>query len=240
MKLFVISLVRSNDRRQLIEGNLVRLGLTFEIFNGIDAGLGEHVGLSRYSEAATLHDFHRPLAEGEVGCFASHYRLWQQCIKAGEPFVILEDDTVVDDGFVQALEAVPGLLPDFPLVRLGITAEGAGTAHLRDLALGYELVSLAPGTYGTQCYVLSSVAAKALVEHAAVWTLPVDIYIDRPQKHGIGCYGLRPYFVRHADQTAYPSLIGDERYGLRPDPSVKIQIQIEDFLVQRGRKLLNV
>lgn len=240
MKVAVINLVRSKDRRKLIESNLARIGLTFEFFAGIDASRGEHVGITQYNEAGAWRDLHRPMSAGEIGCFASHYLLWQRCVEAGEPLVIMEDDVAVDDGFVLALETASELISTFPLIRLGLTAEGAGTAPILSLPHDFELVSLAPWTFGTQCYILSDVVAKAFLEHAPVWSLPVDIYIDRTQIHGIGSYGLRPYFVRHADQTAYPSVIGDERYGHWPrgDRDAKIKSIVERFLAERGRKLI--
>lgn len=238
MKIAVINLARSKDRRELIEGNLARLGIAFDVFEGIDGCRGELAGISQYDEAVALRDFKRPLAAGEIGCFASHYLLWQRCIEAREPLVIMEDDVLVDDGFDRALETVSDLISTFPLIRLGLSAEAAGTTQILSLPHGFELVSLAPGTYGTQCYILSDIAAKALVEHATFWSMPVDIYFDRPEIHGIGSYGLSPYFVRHADQTVYPSVIGDERYGLWPqDPAVKIRSQLERFLAERGRRL---
>src|SRR5208283_1637519 len=196
---------------------------------------GEHVAFSQYQATAVPSDFHRPLSAGEIGCFASHYLLWRRCIEAREPFVIMEDDAVVDDGFVRALETASELLPAYPLVRLGLTAEGAGSAPILSLPHGFELASLASGTYGTQCYILSDVGAKALLEHAAVWSVPVDIYLDRPLIHGIGSYGLRPYCVRHADQDAYPSVIGRDRYGPWPqDQPSKIKSLVERFLAERG------
>ncbi len=238
MKIVVINLVRSTDRRERIEANLARLGLGFEFFDGIDAGRGEHRGISRYTEAAALRNYHRPLSGGEIGCFASHYLLWQRCIEARKPLVIMEDDAVLDEGFVRTLETASELISTFPLVRLGLSWEAAGSEVVLPLPHGFELVSLAPGTYGTQCYILSEVAATALVDHAAVWSLPVDIYFDRPQIHGLASYGLRPYFVRQADPSVHPSVIGDERYGLRPqDPAVKIRSEVEKFLAERGRRL---
>jgi glycosyl transferase family 25 len=216
MKVAVINLVRSKDRRELIEANLARIGVTFELFAGIDASLGEHVGISRYNEAAARRDLYRPMAAGEIGCFASHYLLWQRCVAAREPLVIMEDDVEVDDEFVLALDTASKLMPAFPLIRLGLTREGEGTAPVLCLPHDFELASLGPLTLGTQCYLLSPVGARALLEHAAVWSLPVDIYLDRTQIHGIVNYGLRPYFVRHADISALPSVIGDERYGHWP------------------------
>jgi glycosyl transferase, family 25 len=216
MRIAVINLARSKDRRELIQSNLARIGLAFELFAGIDGFRGEHVGISRYSEAAAWRDLYRPMTVGEIGCLASHYLLWQRCMDAREPFVIMEDDVEVDNLFVHALETASVLLPVFPLIRLGLLAEADGTAPVLCLPHDFELVSLGPETYGTQCYILSHVGARALLEHAAVWSLPVDTYLDRAQIHGIGKYGLRPYFVRHADSSVLPSVIGDERFGEWP------------------------
>ncbi len=217
MRVAVINLVRSKDRREWMECNLARIGLRFEIFAGIDAFRGEHAGISRYNEAAARRDLHRPMAAGEIGCFASHYLLWQRCMNAREPFVIMEDDVEVDDGFPVALDIASKLISIFPLIRLGLTREGDGTAPVLCLPDNFELVSLGSWSFGGQCYIVSPVGAKALLEHAAVWSLPADIYLDRTRIHGIGNYGLRPYFVRHADKSAgLPSVIGDERYGHWP------------------------
>ena len=40
-----------------------------------------------------------PLTKGEVGCFLSHWRLWEKCIELNEPILILEDDAVCTDRF---------------------------------------------------------------------------------------------------------------------------------------------
>src|SRR5579862_3215260 len=133
MTIAVINLARSKDRRELIEATFARLGLGFEFFAGIDAWRGEHVRFSQHIATEFGSDYFRPLSAAEIGCFASHYLLWQRCMEAREPLVIMEDDVVVDDGFVLALETATELLPAFPLVRLGILREGVGTSPILPL-----------------------------------------------------------------------------------------------------------
>ena len=61
--------------------------------------------------------------------------------------------------------------------------------------------------------------------------------MNRRLIHGIGDYGLRPYFVRHADQAAYPSVIGDERYATgQQDRASKVKSLVRRFLAERGRE----
>jgi glycosyl transferase family 25 len=177
------------------------------------------------------------LTVGEIGCFASHYVLWQRCLEANEPFVIMEDDVLLDEGFVRALEAASELTATCPLLRLGLSYEGPNSTAVSSVLHGFELVLLAPRTYGTQCYVLSSAGAQALLGRAGAWWMPVDDYLNCFPIHGLRSYGLRPYPVRLADQTAYPSVIGDERYSPWPqDPSLrKIESLVKKFLAERRR-----
>lgn len=39
------------------------------------------------------------LRPGVIGCFYSHYRLWQKCIELDEPILIFEDDVIFERGF---------------------------------------------------------------------------------------------------------------------------------------------
>ena len=40
-----------------------------------------------------------PLTKGEVGCFLSHWHLWNKCIEKNEPIIVLEDDAILTDKF---------------------------------------------------------------------------------------------------------------------------------------------
>ena len=182
---------------------------------------------------AAWRDLGRPFAPGEIGCFASHYVLWQRCLQSQEPFVIMEDDIAVEDGFVRALAAASAPM-QIPIATARPQREGDNSAPVVSVNEELEVVSLASGTFGTQCYALSNAGARALLAHGAVWSLPVDIYLDRTEIHGLGSFGLRPYFVTHGDQTAYPSLIGDQRYGPWPEnPLPKIRSQVRRFVAER-------
>lgn len=37
---------------------------------------------------------------GIIGCFDSHYRLWQKCVELAEPILIFEDDASIIRGFI--------------------------------------------------------------------------------------------------------------------------------------------
>jgi GR25 family glycosyltransferase involved in LPS biosynthesis len=37
---------------------------------------------------------------GIIGCFDSHYRLWQKCVELNEPILIFEDDVIIDRPYI--------------------------------------------------------------------------------------------------------------------------------------------
>jgi GR25 family glycosyltransferase involved in LPS biosynthesis len=44
--------------------------------------------------------FQKILRPGVIGCFYSHYRLWQKCIELNEPIFIFEDDVLFERGYI--------------------------------------------------------------------------------------------------------------------------------------------
>lgn len=40
------------------------------------------------------------LRPGVIGCFYSHYRLWQKCVELNEPILIFEDDVIFEREFI--------------------------------------------------------------------------------------------------------------------------------------------
>jgi hypothetical protein len=91
-----------------MESSLGRLGLEFEFFRGVDAGLREHESVSRYDPTAALRDHLEPLTIGEIGCFASHYLVWHLFAQASEPVVVMEVQRILHSSFW--LTAGPNLM----------------------------------------------------------------------------------------------------------------------------------
>jgi len=233
VKTIVINLERSHKRRELMQRNLDHLHVDFEFFRGIDAWQGEHLSLSRHDERASIIDHRKPLTIGEVGCFASHYLLWQRCAMAREPFVILEDDVMISEEFPRVLSAARELIGRLRLIRLGIVWDKnqhwrIGHSH------GFEVCQYPTrGIAGTQGYVVSPEGASNLVAHAAVWSLPVDHYMSSDERHGVHSFGIHPLPVTHADQEAYPTVVGTDRHWAR------MKLQVMEFLAGRAARKLN-
>jgi len=112
---------------------------------------------------------------GVMGCFDSHYRLWQECVKIDEPILIWEDDIILTRKYE------PVDWEDVLIVALGHPTKSVRWMHLLDnpqgeaQALGYKSPSM-PGCCG---YAIKPHAAKRLLETYASTFRPADNAINR-------------------------------------------------------------
>lgn len=114
LKIFVINLARSLDRREHVAQMMAQFGLDFEFFNATDGRqltaeqlkrcqLQPQIVLPLRFGRKTI--FENQLTPAEVGCAFSHLRLYQHIIDLGlEEAVILEDDIVLYPPALLALE----------------------------------------------------------------------------------------------------------------------------------------
>lgn len=195
LPVFLINLDRSPDRLAAMRAQLHRLGVPFERIPAVD-------GRALSSEDAARNPpsrIHRPLRPGEMGCFGSHRRFWSLVCERGlTAAVVLEDDVLVDDDFVQALAEIEASLPRHGLVRLmtlvrktTVPIEKIGRHRIEE-PLAFSRCS------GTQGYVITREAAARLVAESRVWRLPVDNFLDKSWVHGIPARQIHPPVLRCA------------------------------------------
>lgn len=193
MDIRIINLERSPDRRESALRQMAGLGLAATVSKAVD---GATVELDRYRPflPAENHFVRRSLSGGEIGCFASHHRLWQECVAAGAPMLILEDDCLIAPDARGVIDRLPELLRRFRYVRLsGILPRAfRKVATLPD---GRSVALFGKGPLGTVAYALTPEAASGLLAHAMTWREPVDNYIDSFWIHGILPFGILPYPV---------------------------------------------
>ncbi|EIL9245073.1 glycosyltransferase family 25 protein, partial [Campylobacter coli] len=184
MKVFIINLERSLDRKEHMKKQIQKLfeknpslknKLEFIFFKAIDAKNKEHLEFKDHFPWWASWVLGRELSDGEKACFASHYKLWQECVKLDEPIIILEDDVEFSDEFLNnGVEYIDELLKSkYEYIRL---------CYLFDKRLYF----LNEGGYylsfeklaGTQGYVLQVSAAMKFLKYAKNWIYAVDDYMD--------------------------------------------------------------
>jgi glycosyl transferase, family 25 len=196
MRVFVVSLERSADRRAEVRAALDRAGIGFEFFDAIDGSESGFLHSDRADPRVTKARKGWTLTNGQLACFASHLCLWHKCIDLGEPVVVLEDDVEPDEGAKHAMALAFEHADRYGFIKL---------ASLRDVRFrpsvklddGHWIGRYRRNTCGTQAYIVAPDAAGAFARHADRFLEPVDDYMEKPWLHGVKTYSVRPSLFSH-------------------------------------------
>ena len=182
MKIFVLNLKRSKDRRVLIKKELDHLEMPFSFFNAID---GKLIKLSYQKEMSKLRfEAYRnienlksriTLSHGHVGCALSHIKIYSHIVKKKIPLtLVLEDDCEINENLKKTM-ADPLLLKlarngGFEVLNLGcVKREGIYMPILsffgRKKIYNDQIIGRPARTLpGANCYLLTLNGAKKLLE----------------------------------------------------------------------------
>ncbi|WP_104640347.1 glycosyltransferase family 25 protein, partial [Helicobacter bizzozeronii] len=154
----------------------------------------------------------KAMSAGELGCYASHYSLWQKCIQLDEPIVILEDDICLKPHFFERL--------DF------LQAQGTRLGYVRFMHLhnhckiptAYPNISeidyLTEGI-GTQGYYLTPKVARKFIKASQKWVMPVDWVLDNHYLHGVKNLVIEPHIIEKNEGMQDSNIT---RFGNRKPP----------------------
>ncbi len=202
MKVFIINLERSLDRKEYMQRQIQKLfeknpdlknKLEFIFFKAVDAKNKEHLEFKQHFPWWASWVLGRELSDGEKACFASHYKLWQECVKIDESIIILEDDVEFSDEFLNNGEEYIEELSksEYEYVRFCYLFDKKFYPLNKNYLLSFEKLA------GTQGYVLKPSAAKKFIKYAKRWIYPVDDYMDMFYKHKVLNIVKKPLLLKH-------------------------------------------
>jgi glycosyl transferase, family 25 len=220
----VISLERAG-RREGIAHTLLAHGVDFSFVDAVDAQefqAGELASL--YDDAAARSRYGRSLSEGEVACFLSHRRLWQEVANSGHSAIVLEDDALLESDFFDRVVPWPeeklARLADVVLLgrsKLSKSAERR-TYLCEPLKCAERIAGMNIGspfkqwTSGAVGYWISARGATRALAHSAG---PIRALLDDWPWHrdegGMIIKEARPYVVWEAFETMTSELEGRRR-----------------------------
>ena len=192
LPLYVINLPASVDRRASIQRQAAALGIEITLWDAVN-GSESHPLFAKVDEKRRMACKGRPFRPGEIGCWASHYLLWQKCVDSGRPMVVFEDDIAIDPRFLDVLRDLPSLPDSVGYFRLN-AADRSSSPWVQ--FGGFVLHRYWRSPFGAFGYYLAPSAAEKFLRHADRWVLPVDDYMDLAWLHGVECLGLKPGLVR--------------------------------------------
>lgn len=205
LPIFIISLPQAKERRAHAARQMDELGLACEFFDACDGADGTAEFRRIDHEAFVLHTG-REITPGEIGCYASHKRLWRVCVERDEPILIMEDDFRLEPAFGEAVHAASQLVRDLGFLRLQDERRGASKPLMTWRRFRVERYTKTP--HCAMCYAVTPALARRWLELFEDFTAPVDVVLKHVWLFDNPMYCLRPYTVRSGD-LSFDSMIGE-------------------------------
>ncbi|XP_068970482.1 glycosyltransferase 25 family member [Bombus flavifrons] len=182
--IYMINLLRRPERRERMHKLFKELGIRVETHDAVDGRILNQSVLEKLGieiMAGYTDPYHnRPMTMGEIGCFLSHYNIWNKVIENGfKSIIVLEDDVRFEPFFRQKVNYILRELKDlqfeWDLVYLGRKRLAESAESWID---GSKYLVHAGYSYWTLGYILSTSGAKKLIEAMPLkQLLPVDEYL---------------------------------------------------------------
>lgn len=211
MKVVVISLKRSPERREYIKKQLDDLNIEFEFFDAVDGRVEPpHPIFENYDYAKRLWLTNgRMPSKGEMGCYASHYLIWEECVNSNRSILVIEDDVTLSPELGHHISTIESELEEFGFLRLE-------SEHRKCQLLGkketeeYQIFFMTNNFGGTISYAIHPSAARKLLSCGGKWCLPVDNYIGSAYLHKMPSYLFKPVLVSNPDDFETTIQLGEE------------------------------
>ena len=208
----VISLPDAGDRRALFTARAAGTSLPWRWF---DARRELGPGLEHDPDEAIVSKG-RPMYPGELGCYASHFAAWTEFLEgSADQLLVLEDDTIVDWGFLAKVAAVDLEAAGIVYLRLYAKRPCAFRTLLQNaIERQRSVIEFLDRPLGTQGYLLTRAGARRLVPHCRRVRRPIDDELDRSWDHGIPTLCVFPFPVIEESTASSIDAARWERYRM--------------------------
>lgn len=234
MKIVVINLATSPERREASRIEMEKHGLEFEFVEGWTGQRAVEEGLVKVNHDRYAVRTGAKITDGKIGCLASHLVVWKMAIEIQEPILILEDDFVLTDQFHEALSNADRWITRYGMIRF-YSSGHKGT--LIDSKGSIELRRFTKAPYTGLGYAVSPEAAAKLVNNFGEFIEPHDFYIKRYWLHKQPDYQIYPDVMHHnahADTTTI-----EVGLQIKRTPILRIRRLWDQICNSSGRKLYN-
>lgn len=214
MKIYIINLKKAVEKRERMQVQLDRLGLTNYEF--IEAVYG--ADLTSEFIQANVDDYPAcSLTPGEVGCSLSHIAIYNQISEQKLPYaMILEDDIILPDDFPELLVAIKASI-DIPQSKIITFGEANKISLLRKYSSFKEYGEYTAVTaFCAYAYVINLAAAQSLSKYLLPIQYEADMFIHFRENGWLDQFNVfYPQYVRPIEEYAELSDLMEERLILK-------------------------
>ncbi|KAG1708447.1 Procollagen galactosyltransferase 2 [Nymphon striatum] len=226
-QMYMINLERRSDRRKNMMAAFREIGFEVKVIEAVD---GKKLNFSSLEQQITqlpgyLDPYNdREMKLGEIGCFLSHYKIWQEIVKNKyKRVIIFEDDVKFHEAFRKnfkiAIDEADGIDKNWELLYLGRKIMRSGENYMPGAS---KLVNISY-SHWTIAYALTYSGAKKLLDEDPLAKLvPADEYLpimynrhprlewmSQFEKRDLKAYGIYPTLVEPTHYIGDPGYITD-------------------------------
>lgn len=204
--IFIINLEKSTERKQFILSQFSKLNqslatpISFEFFTAINGK--ENPDFYLFKKYNARKHFQRKgyqLTLSQLGCFASHYLLWEKCVELNQSVIVLEDDAIIHPEFAQVYSFISSSENTFEFFWLSPPSPAKRNQSSK---LIYSLKDNKHSIYqyykswaNATGYYITPQAAQKFLKQCKEWIYEVDTTMERYWENKVDVLGLRPFCI---------------------------------------------
>jgi glycosyl transferase family 25 len=201
VRIYVINLDRSPQRLEEITKQLSNFDLTFQRITATDGKLATPQQKALLDEGKYHLKHGKTSLPGELGCYLSHVEAISEFLKSDNLFaVILEDDAIIENGFVQVLQHLAHNSKQWDMVKLSGVHSGT-PASVQRINEYHRLSVMFSKCTGSSAYMINRHAAQSYIDKLLPMTLPYDHEFDKGWSYNIKVRAVTPFVVSHNVQA---------------------------------------
>ena len=199
LMVLLINLDRSTQRRAQMVQRLENIGLDYQVLSAIDGSSQCEQLLPTVDAGAFRWHTGRGILPGEIGCYHSHLKAWQQLLDSPcQVLLVLEDDMVFKPDFAQALVTSLRGAEHWDILKL---AKIRAKQPVRQGFLGdYSLNAYIGAATGFGAYLIHRTTAQRLLPQMLPIRAPIDRELERVHRYDIRHFGLEPFPCQAHDE----------------------------------------
>ena len=196
--IFVINMPHSIERKNKIKSQLSELNLTATYIEAVVGKELSRTAIDSLYDAKKNHFlYHRKLTLGEIGCYASHRKAWEQFLKGNHEWaLVLEDDILINKNIIKSIQATD-YINHADIIKLSDNRNNA-PAQKTNLPNGMQCISYKKVPNCATGYLISRSGARKLLSRQSFFR-PVDIDMQFHSELKLILIGLLPYCIKEAD-----------------------------------------
>ncbi|WP_296102527.1 glycosyltransferase family 25 protein [uncultured Agrobacterium sp.] len=199
LAVYLINMADAHERRLGMSERLSAIGLTAERIEAVD-GRALTFPIPQFSGISYKLLHGRRTCPPEVGCYLSHVECARRLLRSGADFaLILEDDVIFHDDFLEAVEAAVEKSGSWDILRLS-TVNSGRKYPFQKLTAQRALAIAMTREKGAGAYVINRRAAQWISTDLVPMRLAYDIAFDTEYLAGLKAAFIYPVCAtQHAD-----------------------------------------